>query len=139
MAASQKEKGGTSSAFRQLISYALFGCVCSAADVAVFWCLTSFFGLEPLVANVISVACGLTLSFYFNRRYTFKVSDNPGRRYVMFIGIGLCGMCVQELVIAALTTCEGFSSLLAKLCALVSAGLLQFALNRTITFRSSSE
>lgn len=135
MSASTGDKSG---AFRQLVSYALFGCVCSAADVGVFALLTALVGLQPLVANVLSVAVGLTMSFFLNRRYTFKVSDSPGRRYVIFIMVGLCGMCVQEAVIMGLTgPSVGLAPLLAKLCALVSAGLLQFALNRAITFRQS--
>lgn len=125
-------------AFRQLVSYALFGCVCSAADMLVFLALTSAAGIDPLVANVTSVTIGLTLSFFLNRRHTFHVTDRPARRYAVFICVGLCGMFVQELVIAALAThaAAPFSTpLVEKLVALVTAGLLQFFLNRTVTFR----
>ena len=118
-------------AFRQLISYALFGCVCSAVDMLVFLALTSLGGIEPLAANVASVAVGLTLSFFLNRQHTFHVMDSPARRYVVFI-------CVQELVIAALTTHAAAplsTPLVAKLAALVTAGLMQFVLNRSVTFR----
>ena len=79
-------------AFRQLVSYALFGCVCSAVDMLVFLALTSLGGLEPLVANVVSVAVGLTLSFFLNRQHTFHVTDRPARRYAVFICVGACGM-----------------------------------------------
>ena len=125
-------------AFRQLVSYALFGCVCSAVDMLVFLALTSVGGLEPLVANVVSVAVGLTLSFFLTRQHTFHVTDRPACRYAVFICVGVCGMCVQELVIAALTAHAGvpFSlPFVAKLVALVTAGLLQFFLNRSLTFR----
>ena len=125
-------------AFRQLVSYALFGCVCSAVDMLVFLALTSVGGLEPLVANVVSVAVGLTLSFFLNRQHTFHVTDRPLRRYAVFICVGVCGMCVQELVIAALTARAAAPLSLpfvAKLVALVTAGLLQFVLNRSVTFR----
>ena len=138
-------------AFRQLVSYALFGCVCSAVDMLVFLALTSLGGLEPLVANVVSVAVGLTLSFFLNRQHTFHVTDRPAgpglrrfrtdrpaRRYAVFICVGACGMCVQELVIAALAAHAGMPFSLpfvAKLVALVTAGLLQFFLNRSLTFR----
>ncbi len=124
-------------ALRQLISYALFGCVCSTVDMLVFLALTSASGWNPLAANVASVTAGLTLSFFLNRRHTFHVTDRPARRYMVFIGVGLCGMGVQELVIGAFTNCAPapFStSLVAKLVALVSAGLMQFLLNRRVTF-----
>lgn len=125
-------------AFRQLISYALLGCVCSAVDMLVFLALTSTSDIEPLAANAASVTAGLTLSFFLNRQHTFHVMDSPARRYVVFICVGLCGMCVQELVIAALTTHAAAplsTPLVAKLAALVTAGLMQFVLNRSVTFR----
>lgn len=125
-------------AFRQLVSYALFGCVCSGVDMLVFLALTSLGGVGPLVANVASVAAGLTLSFILNRRHTFHVTDSPVRRYAVFICVGLCGMLVQELVIAALTAHAAAplsTPPVAKLAALVTAGLMQFALNRSVTFR----
>ena len=125
-------------AFRQLVSYALLGCVCSAVDMLVFLALTSLGSLEPLAANAASVTAGLTLSFFLNRKYTFHVTDSPVRRYVVFFCVGLCGMFVQELVIAALTmqAAQPVSTpFVAKLVALVTAGLMRFVLNRSVTFR----
>ena len=124
--------------FRQLVSYALFGCVCSVIDMLVFLGLTSLAGWDSLVANVVSVTVGLTLSFFLNRQHTFHVTDSPARRYLVFIFVGLCGMGVQELVIAALSSHAAvpFSTpFVAKLVALVTAGLMQFFLNRSVTFR----
>ncbi len=125
-------------ALRQLVSYALFGCVCSAVDMLVFLALAMWARWDPLIANVVSVTVGLSLSFFLNRQHTFHVTDRPACRYAVFVCVGLCGMCVQELVIAALTAHAAplFSTpLVSKLVALVSAGLMQFFLNRSVTFR----
>ncbi len=102
----------------------------------VFLALAMWARWDPLIANVVSVTVGLSLSFFLNRQHTFHVTDRPARRYAVFICVGLCGMCVQELVIAALTAHALFSTpLVSKLVALVSAGLMQFFLNRSVTFR----
>ena len=112
-------------ALRQLVSYALFGCVCSAVDMLVFLALAMWARWDPLIANVVSVTVGLSLSFFLNRQHTFHVTDRPACRYAVFVCVGLCGMCVQELS----------TPLVSKLVALVSAGLMQFFLNRSVTFR----
>jgi putative flippase GtrA len=104
----------------------------------VFLALATWARWDPLIANVVSVTVGLSLSFFLNRQHTFHVTDRPARRYAVFVCVGLCGMCVQELVIAALAAHAAplFSTpLVSKLVALVSAGLMQFFLNRSVTFR----
>lgn len=119
---------------RQLISYALFGCIAVGVDVLVYEALTDVLGLYPLVSNVASASVGITTSFFLNRRFTFKASDRPGRRYLMFLAVGTTGMLVQEVIIWALLVHTTASNLAAKLVAVVSAGILQFLLNRGVTF-----
>lgn len=121
--------------FRQLTSYALLGCIAVGVDVLVYEVLTDVFGLYPLVSNVASASVGITTSFFLNRRFTFKVTDRPGRRYLMFLTVGTTGMLVQEVIIWALLAHTMASNLVAKLIAVVSAGILQFLLNRGVTFR----
>lgn len=117
--------------------YALFGCVCAGTDTLIFWLLVNFAGWEPLVANVASTLVGLTLSFILNRRYTFKVMDNPVRRGLLFFAVGGCGLLIQEVVIAVVFHGMDLDELVAKILAVMLAGLVQFALNRVFTFRAS--
>lgn len=120
---------------RQLTSYALLGCIAVGVDVLVYEVLTDALGIYPLVSNVVSASVGITTSFFLNRRFTFKVTDRPGRRYLMFFAVGMTGMLVQETVIWALLAYATASNLLAKLVAVVTAGLMQFLLNKTVSFR----
>lgn len=122
---------------RQLISYALLGCIAVGVDVLVYETLTDALGIYPLVSNVASASVGITTSFFLNRRFTFRVTNRPGRRYLMFLAVGTTGMLVQEIIIWALLAHAMVGNLVAKLIAVVSAGVLQFLLNRGVTFGES--
>lgn len=122
---------------RQLTSYALLGCIAVGVDVLVYETLTDALGIYPLVSNVASASVGITTSFFLNRRFTFRVTNRPGRRYLMFLAVGTTGMLVQEVIIWALLAHAMVGNLVAKLIAVVSAGVLQFLLNRGVTFGES--
>ena len=124
---------------RQLVSYALLGCVAAGVDILVYEGLADALGVNPLVSNVVSASVGITISFFLNRRFTFKVKDRPGRRYLTFFAIGLTGMCVQELLIWVALTFFAATHLIAKLVAVMTAGLMQFILNKTISVRELPE
>lgn len=124
---------------KQLVSYALLGCVAAGVDILVYEGLTDALGIDPLVSNVVSASAGITISFFLNRRFTFKVKDRPGRRYLTFFAIGLTGMCVQELLIWVALTYFAATHLIAKLVAVMTAGLMQLVLNKTISFRELPE
>lgn len=123
---------------RQLLRYGLFGIVCSATDTLIFWFLTSALDANPLVMNVFSTAVGVSMSFYFNRRYTFKVRDKAGKRYIAFFSIGALGLVVSELIIGYGThRFPGVEPVFVKLVAVMLVGLFQFFLNRNISFRTA--
>lgn len=116
--------------------YALFGCVCAGTDTLIYWLLATYVGWDPLAANVLSTLAGLSLSFALNRRYTFKVMDDVWRRCLLFFAVGGCGFLIQELVIWLVYHQMDLGYLLAKLVAVMTAGLAQFVLNRVFTFKA---
>lgn len=122
---------------RQLLRYGLFGIVCSATDTLIFWFLTSALETDPLITNIFSTAVGVSMSFYFNRRYTFKVRDKAGRRYIAFFSIGALGLLVSEGIIWYGThTFPWVEPVFIKLIAVALVGVFQFFLNRNISFRT---
>lgn len=124
--------------FVQFVRYATFGAVCSATDTFIFWCLTTFTWINALVVNVFSTAVGVTLSFFFNRRYTFKVHDHATKRYIAFFTIGALGLVCSEFIIGfGLHTFPKLAPVWVKLLAVAFVGGFQFFLNRNISFRAA--
>ncbi len=132
-----EKKASLAETLVQFVRYGMFGALCSATDTVIFWFLTSLFKINPLLANVFSTSVGVAMSFYFNRRFTFKVRDKTGKRCIAFFSIGLLGLLVSEGIIGTgMHVLPGLPPVFVKLLAVMIVGCFQFFLNRNITFRT---
>lgn len=123
--------------FRHLILYGLIGSSSALIDFLLFTLLTEVFGVYYLVANCISVTCGLTNSFILNRKYNFKVTDKTFKRAVMFFMVGYCGLALNSTLLYVFINYALLAKPVAKLCAMVIEVLLQFTINSLVTFRKT--
>lgn len=125
--------------FRTLILYGLIGCFSSSLDFCVYTLLVKCTALNYLVANCISVVCGIVTSFTLNRSYNFKVKDKAVRRFVVFLTVGLCGLAMSNAILYVAIQMFDLNKLLSKLLSIVIVVLLQFVANRYITFKSNED
>lgn len=120
---------------REMFSYGLIGILASGTDALIFTALTYGKFLPHLVANIIGVSVGITISFFLNRHFTFKMSDHTLRRYGCFFAVGLCGLILSEAMLYAGTTWYGFSPMVIKIASIIVVAVFQFVLNKLISFR----
>lgn len=121
--------------FRNLILYGVIGCFTSSLDFIVFTVLSKTMGIYYLIANCVSVLVGITTSFVLNRAYNFKVKDKTKLRFVIFLAVGLCGLCFSNLILwVGIERLHG-DKLLVKLSSIVLVVFFQFLLNKFVTFR----
>lgn len=121
--------------FRNLILYGIIGCFTSGLDFAVFTLLSKYVGLYYLLANCISVLVGITTSFCLNRAYNFKVKDRTKQRFAIFLTVGLCGLCMSNLILwLGIDRMHG-EELPVKLASIVLVVFFQFLLNKFVTFK----
>lgn len=133
----EERKASVLEMLHQLYKYVAFGALCSASDTLLFFGFTSGWHVNPLIANVISTSVGVTMSFFFNRRYTFKVHDHAIRRYVAFFSIGVLGLgCSELILLIGGNLFPDLAPVYVKLLAVALVGLFQFFLNRNISFRT---
>ena len=123
--------------FRNLILYGIIGSSSAVLDFTIFTILTELCGIYYLVANCISVTCGLTNSFILNRKYNFKVTDKTLKRAVMFFLVGFCGLLINSTLLYFFVNFAHFVTPVAKLCAIAIEVLLQFVVNSLVTFRKT--
>jgi len=126
-----------SPARRPALLYALFGCIAAGSDLLIFTILVEAELLPVRPANILSVSCGILISFVLNRAFTFKVRDRVLRRLAGFFAVGLLGLALSDLVIGALTGWADLWPPLAKLLSIPLVFLLQYNVNRLVTFRAS--
>jgi len=120
--------------FRQLILYGIIGSFCAALDFSVYTLLCHFEVLPYLWANVISTHIGIFTSFMLNRSYNFKVKDKTPQRFLSFYTVGLTGLGISELMLYLMIDTAHWNEIVCKLISIVVVALIQYILNKHITF-----
>jgi putative flippase GtrA len=84
---------------------------------------------------VISVHCGIFTSFFLNRQFTFKVKNKTLFRFISFYVIGLIGLAISSGLLFFLVEKIGLNELASKALTVIVVALIQFLLNKYISFR----
>lgn len=119
---------------RQMLSYGVIGLISSGTDALLFALFVYVFHWFSLAANLVSVSVGITISFFLNRKYTFKISDHIKRRYIVFFGVGMIGLCISEIILWG-GHVLAVNAMVTKLCSIVLVSIVQFVLNKLISFK----
>lgn len=122
---------------RQLLMYGIIGGFCSSLDFIVYSCLVMM-GANLLIANVIGVNIGIITSFCLNRQYNFRVTDHISQRFLRFYAIGLAGLTISTGLLYVLVDRLGCNEFYAKIATIIIVALIQFILNKTITFKATN-
>ena len=121
--------------FRELIVYCVIGATGAGLDILIFMLLTSCTTLHYQLANVISVSCGIIDSFLLNYFFNFNVKNRFLLRFLSFYAVCLFGMFLQMVMLFLLIEKAGMANFWAKFFALCVITVVQFCLNKFITFR----
>ena len=123
---------------KTFLLYCLIGGCGTLLDFATYSLLLKCSGLGYQAANAIGYASGTLLSFGLNARFNFRVTDRIVRRLVCFFGVALLGWAVSAALLQLLIGHFHCNQYLAKLAALVVIVVLQYNLNRRLSFRKST-
>lgn len=63
---------------RQIGAFAMVGATGFCVDVSVMLLLTQVFDASPYLAKLPAIVCGLLVTFFLNRRFTFRVRPGDG-------------------------------------------------------------
>lgn len=122
---------------RQFILYCVIGATCVALDFAVYSLLlkTAMAGYQA--ANAAGYASGTLLSFILNARYNFRTRDRIALRLASFCLVALLGWTASAGTLYLLVARLKLDKYLSKLVTLAVVVLLQYNLNRLVSFRKS--
>jgi putative flippase GtrA len=124
---------------RNLILYGIIGGFCSALDFVIYTLLCHFDVLPYLWANVISVHIGIFTSFVLNRQLNFKIKDKIHQRFISFYLVGLTGLGISSLMLYLMVDYAHWNEIVCKLITIVIVALVQYFLNKYITFKPSKQ
>jgi putative flippase GtrA len=123
---------------RQLLLYAVCGGTGVLTDLFLYTALMHY-GVNYQAANAAGYATGTLASFMLNRHFTFQVYDKAFRRLALFFGTALIGYLASSALLWVLVSAQGYPPLPSKIATLAVVLVLQFTLNRAVTFRASTD
>lgn len=124
----------TKTNIRQLFLYGIIGGGAAILDYGIFYLFqTKIQRVPPEAASIIGQAVGFLFSFFLNTFLNFKKSDKLFRRFLSYLSICLIGMAISTLIIFLLKSVINIFIL--KLACLVFVSLMQFVLNKLITYK----
>lgn len=123
---------------RNLILYGVIGGSGALLDLIVFLVLFNVFNIPAVPATMISVLFGITNNFALNTIFNFKKTDRLWLRYISFTSVGLFGLFISAYILA-FGEVFGFDANITKLLSIPPVVLLQYFLNRHISFRDITD
>nr|MDF9461326.1 GtrA family protein [Lactobacillus amylovorus] len=82
-----------------------------------------------------SSTCGIINNFLWNSYTNFKVHDHLFMRFISYFGVGQITTVFTTVSLFIFVTRLGYSHLIVKVIATFVATLIQFIVNKTITFK----
>lgn len=122
----------------QLIKYVLIGVVGLVVDLGTYLILT-YFNLNLEIANIISSTYGIVNNFFWNSYTNFKVRDRMLLRFISYFLVGQITTVFTTVSLFIFATKLGFPHLIVKVVATFVATLIQFVINKVVTFRKSKK
>lgn len=120
----------------QFLLYCVCGGIGVSTDYLTFYTLLKS-GAWYQTANVSGYLAGTLVSFFLNRKITFGVRDRWMRRLAIFLGVAAIGFSASAAMLWVMVDLLSIDARLAKLATLPVVVMIQFLLNRRITFNQS--
>lgn len=124
---------------RNFINYAVIGVSGATLDYASFLLMTQWIPLNYLLINTISTTFGITNNFYLNARFNFEVKDRLLIRFFSFYSVGLVGLLISSILLYISVDLMAISPPISKLFIIFIVVVLQYTLNKRISFQKSSK
>lgn len=124
--------------FVQLVKYVLIGVLGLVVDFGIYTILTHF-KMNVEIANIISSTCGIINNFLWNSYTNFKVHDRMILRFISYFIVGQITTVFTTVSLFIFVTKFGYPHLIVKIVATFVATLIQFVINKVVTFRKAKK
>lgn len=128
--------------YKEPLLYLFFGGLTTLISIFVFWLSNGPFGLNELVANLISWVLAVLFAFLTNKTWVFS---SPGQEksflalMLSFYAGRLLTLGVEELLLFVFITWLGFNSMVVKILAQIVVIVLNYVISKLLVFRNKGE
>ena len=105
--------------FNQIIKFLIVGGISTVIDWTVYYILYNFFGISPLVANILSFSISLIYNYMASVKWVFNVSKNKSKKrvFIEFVSLSLIGLLLSELILYLFINILSFGKMVSKIIA----------------------
>lgn len=128
----------SSESFRQLVIYCVIGGFGLIIDFGIFTLLVHL-GMNVELSNFISSSLALINNFFWNTFLNFKVHDHLFKRFISYYLIGQITTLFTTGCLFVFVTMLHYDKFIVKVIATFVATMLQFIINKLITFKVEKE
>ena len=120
---------------RHFIFYNIIGASGAFLDFVVYAGLNHITDIDYRLINAFSVLIGITNNFFWNHKFNFRTQGYVVRRYFSFLLIGCFGLLISTILLTMMVEHFGIGIIFAKIITIFAVAIIQFILNKIITFR----
>ena len=123
--------------YRAFVVYCFIGVTGVCLDFLIYYILTQMYDVHYQVANAIGVSCGICNNFFWNAFFNFKQKDRLLLRFCSFYCVGLLGLGISACLLWLFIGLFAWNELFSKGMIIFVVTVVQFTLNKCVTFRKS--
>lgn len=125
--------------YRNFVLYCLIGFTGVTLDFVSFVFIMKFTPLHYQIANFFSISLGITNNFLLNAFFNFRMKDKFLKRFSSFYLVGLTGIIISAILLFILVDQLNIQEIPAKIFTIFVITIIQYTLNKTISFRKTKE
>lgn len=118
----------------QFILYCLCGGIGVSVDYSIYYFALRL-GFWYQAANSLGYLAGTLVSFSLNRKITFGINDQIAQRLLIFLGVAAIGFSGSAFILWLMVDVLSIDAMLSKSLTLPLVVIIQFSLNRRLTFK----
>lgn len=125
--------------YKEILLYLFFGGLTMIVSIVSYAICNLVFGIDVLVANIISWLLAVMFSFYTNRIWVFQASTNSIsgflKQMVSFCSGRIVTLIIEEVILFIFITCLHYNSMVVKIIAQVVVVILNYVISKLWVFK----
>jgi putative flippase GtrA len=125
--------------YKEVLLYLFFGVLTTVVSIVTYALFNVGFGINELIANVLSWILAVAFAFFTNRIWVFsaptKTTQEFFRQMATFASGRLVTLAIEELILLVFITILHFNSIIVKIVAQVVVIVLNYVISKLVVFR----
>lgn len=123
--------------YRTVILYFIIGSSAAVLDLIIYLVLFNLFEMAAVISTIISVFSATIYGFFMNVVFNFKVYDRMLFRFLSYASVSGVGIILSASMLYVFYNILGFDGNIVKIISLPLIFLVQYMLNRYVSFKKS--